>query len=156
MNLTTLTRNTRGKGTREVSFQGIEVEIPAKEKDGTISLNKAGETVYEPVNADTLPPVEETISGILSLIPDAGEVKRVFAKAYNAVAFSLAVAATATIVEDLLSPVLAELGYTDESAISKIRRTVSFVYGMDEDKDPSTEAARKIEILRFLHAQAKR
>jgi uncharacterized protein YqgV (UPF0045/DUF77 family) len=163
MNLVSITRSTRGKSPREVTFEGIVTDVQSKDENGTLLFTKprkaedTPEPIMEPVNADTLPAVEEIFAGIVNLLKsDVAAIKRVFAKTYNAVAFNAVVEATATVVEDLLSPVFAELGITDEATITKLRRTVSMVYSFDEEKDTATEAQRKIEILRMLHAQSKR
>ena len=167
MNLTKITRSTRGKGTRPVTFDGLVVEVQAVDKDGKPEFTNprdkdaTPEPVMTAVDPSTLPHVDEILSGILvSLGNSIGAFTLTIAKTFNAVQFAKEVAATATIVEDLLSPVFAELGISDEAVVTKLRRAVSTAYTSAVDmgfipKDQSNEdqAAAKIKTLRAIVAQ---
>ena len=159
MELVKMTRSTRGKGTRIVEFEGIVVAVPKVGEDGKPELtNTRDGSPGDPVMVAV--EISYTIGELLRAIAtalkdDAKAIALTLAKTFNAIQFSAAVEATASVVEDLLSPVFVELGYTDEAAVTKLRRTVSMIYSFDSEKDVETEAERKIEILRLIHSQSK-
>ena len=143
MNLAKLVRNTRGKGSRPVEFMGIVVEVPELDEKGKPVLNAGTnknpidppEQVFVPVAPETLPDMAESIAGIVVIEPDASKLKFIFAKAYNAVAFSLQVAATTIAVESILDPLFFEFGITDADTISTMKRSITS-WANKSGKDP--------------------
>jgi hypothetical protein len=116
-----------------VEFQGIVVEVPELDEKGKPVLNAGTkknpidppEQVFVPVAPETLPDMAESIAGIVAIEPDVSKLKFIFAKAYNAVAFTLQVAATTIAVESILDPLFVEFGITDEASISTQKRAIT-------------------------------
>lgn len=167
--LVKLTRMTRGKGTRPIEFSGIQTEVqsinsdgkpeftsPRKAKDGEEQAEP--EPIMVPIALDKLPDSAVVLKGIYDILQnDAEKLTRAFCKFYNALAFQIEVDRTATVVEDLLSPVFAELGITDDAVVTKMRRAVSTMYSAlyAADATPAVQAEKKIEILRAIVAQSR-
>ena len=126
LNLSSLKRNTRGQNSREVEFMGIVTEVPAVSDNGAPALDKKGEPTFVQVALNTLPSIPGLIQGISEVLKNVDEdIRLVLSKTYNAVAFSAAVEATAATVVDLLTPMFAEHGITDEAEITKLRRSAT-------------------------------
>ena len=131
LNYTTLVRNTRGKSSREVTFEGIQTETALLDDNGGLVLNKANERVLVPVGVDTLPTVAEAFEAICSQLEnDTDKIRFILAKTLNSVCFAIRVAATATVVEDAMTPILIAAGVTDEKEQTKFKRTASMFASM--------------------------